>query len=126
MRRLPLLVMLLLVGSGAFAFGPHQAPFEVRVSDEEEVFVDQVKGWNGFNGEVVTLNIYRTKTYDGEVLYVARKVYEWGESVSGVVCPEDPEEANGYTYSAKVGFIGRYYFNSHKIPRRYQPPQGYY
>lgn len=118
--------MLLLVGSGVFAFGPNQAPFEVSVSDEEEVFVDQVKGWNGFNGEVVTLNIYRTKTYDGEVLYVARKVYEWGESVSGVVFPEDPEEANGYTYSAKVGFIGRYYFNSHKIPRRYQPPQGYY
>lgn len=126
MKRLLFVSLLLGVWSAAFAEQPHCEPLVASLAEEEEVFVDQVVAWNGFTGEEQTMNIYRQKTYDGEIIYIARKVYEWGESVSGVVLPEDPEEANGYRHSAKVGLIGRYYFTSHKIPYDYQPSERFY
>ncbi len=126
MKRLLFVSLLLGVWSAAFAEQPHSEPLVASLAEEEEVFVDQVVAWNGFTGEEQTMNIYRQTTYDGEIIYIARKVYEWGESVSGVVLPEDPEEANGYRHSAKVGLIGRYYFTSYKIPYDYQPSERYY
>ncbi len=126
MKRLLFVSLLLGVWSAAFAEQPHSEPLVASLAEDEEVFVDQVVAWNGFTGEEQTMNIYRQKTYDGEIIYIARKVYEWGESVSGIVLPEDPEEANGYRHSAKVGLIGRYYFTSYKIPYDYQPSERYY
>lgn len=127
MKRLLFVSLLLCVWSAVFAEQPHSEPLVASLAEEEEVFVDQVVAWNGFTGEEQTMNIYRQKTYDGEIIYIARKVYEWGESgVFGVVLPEDPEEANGYRHSAKVGLIGRYYFTSYKIPYDYQPSERYY
>lgn len=126
MKRLALLLLMMVVGGVTFATQPYQSPLVMSANDYEEVFVDQVEGVNGFNGEEVTLNIYRTTAYDGEVFYIARKVYDWGESVYGVVTPEEPEEAHGYRHSAKVGLIGRYYFTSHKIPNDYHPSERLY
>jgi hypothetical protein len=127
MKRLLFVSLLLGVWSAAFADQPHSEPLVASLAEEEEVFVDQVVAWNDSTGEERTMKIYRQKTYDGEIIYIAHKVYEWGESgVFGVVLPEDPEEANGYRHSAKVGLIGRYYFTSYKIPYDYQPSERYY
>lgn len=102
-------------------------PMATIGTDEEEYFVEQVEAWNGFSGEEARLNIYRTKTYDNETIYIARKVTEYGESVYGVVLPvSNPEEVYGYRHSAKVGLIGRYYFTAKRIPRSYSPSERFY
>ncbi len=93
-----------------------------RASVETETFVCSVIGWNNAIGERQRLNIYLFRASYTEPYYVAREVDEdnkVGFLKGDVRFVANPQYSDEYTYCAKIGFVGAYFFNTSELQEKY-------
>ena len=111
-----LLSMLLMVCNFANAYS------QGGTSTRNETYVCSVIGWNNAIGERQRLNIYLFRASYTEPYYVAREVDEdnkVGFLKGDVRFVSNPQYSDEYTYYAKIGFVGAYFFNTSELQEKY-------